>query len=117
MTAGTAISATHGFVRSPETKPTTYLSTQEYTMFWYQPTYESSYAITSLRRYNGGEANGDKIKAYCAMLRPSDSGSTSYTSATALVPETLGGTGIITLQGATTLAAGAIALGTIALAF
>jgi len=100
MTAGSAIGTTHGFERTPVSKPTTYLA-REYTQFWYQPTYESTYAITNLRRYNGGESNGDKVKAYCAMVRATDSGSSSYTSETALVAATVGGNqGTITLTGA-----------------
>ena len=65
MTAGTSIGTSHGFARSPVSKPTTFLA-RDYTMFWYQPTYETTYSITSLRRYNGGESNGDRVKAYCA---------------------------------------------------
>lgn len=87
-------------------------------MFWYQPTYESTYTITSLRRYNGGKSNGDRVKAYCAMVRSTDSGSSSYDSSLALVAGTVGGnSGVITLTGAQALAAGVVALGTIALAF
>jgi hypothetical protein len=88
------------------------------TMFWYQPTYEHTYVSTTLRRYNGGESNGDKVRAYCAGLRPTDSTTTSYVASTALVPATVGGNaGLITLTGAKMLATTAFALGSIILAF
>jgi len=117
MNAGNAIGATHGFVRTPSTKPSVY-TTRTYTMFWYQPTWEHTYVSTTLRRYNGGESNGDKVRAYCAGLRPTDSTASSYVASTALVPATVNGNvGVITLTGAKMLATSAIALGSIMLAF
>lgn len=116
-TSGTVVGAAHGFVRNPSSKPTLYTD-REYTMFWYQPTYEHTYSSTSLRRYNGGEANGDLVRAYCAGLRPTDTTATSYVVATALVPATVGGNaGVLTLTGAKMLATTAFALGSISLAF
>ena len=116
LNAGSVIGTTYGFVREPSSKPTTYQS-QMYTMFWYQPTWEHTYINTGLRRYNGGETNGDKVLAYCAGLRSTNATQDSYSSLTALVPATVGGNqGVITLTGASGLAVGAIALGNIALA-
>merc|ERR1711957_529919 len=115
LTTGTSIGSTHGIVLSPATKPTTYAA-QAYTQFWYQPTYAGTYASTVLRRYNGGASDGDKVKAYCAGLR----GLTTTTAADArdLVAASVAGTaGVVTLTGAQTLAAGAIAFGAAALAF
>jgi len=117
MNTGTLIGATYGFARTPSTKPTLYTA-GTYTQFWYQPTYVSDYSATSLRRYNGGASDGDKVKAYCAMVRPTDSTSNTYTSATALVGATVQGTnGVVTLDSAQALITGAIALGVAALAF
>merc|ERR1711990_588123 len=97
--------------------PATYTA-GTYTQFWYRPTYASTYASTTLRRYNGGTADASKVKAYCARLRAADPASTTYNSGDALVAATVGGTsGVVTLTGAQALAAGAIAFGVAALAF
>lgn len=118
LTLGTSIGTTHGFALTPSTKPTTVYTAQSYTQFWYQPTYASTYASTVLRRYNGGSGDADRVKAYCAKIRPIDTASTTYDSNSALVAATVGGTaGVVTLTGAQALAAGAIAFGVAALAF
>ena len=56
---GTPISQAHGMVLNPIILPTTVFTPGVYTMTWYQPSYSSSYAATTLRRYNGGSADGD----------------------------------------------------------
>jgi hypothetical protein len=118
LTRGTSIGTTYGFALTPSTKPATVYTAGSYTQLWYQPTYASTYASTTLRRYNGGSGDGDKVKAYCAKLRPIDTASTTYDAASALVAATVGGTsGVVTLTGAQALAAGAIAFGVAALAF
>ena len=118
LTRGTSIGTTHGFALTPATKPTTVYTAGTYTQLWYQPTYASTYASTTLRRYNGGSGDADKVKAYCAKQRPIDTASTTYDSNSALVAATVGGTsGVVTLTGAQALAAGAIAFGVAALAF
>lgn len=118
LTRGTSIGTTHGFALTPSTKPLTIYTAGAYSQLWYQPTYASTYASTVLRRYNGGSGDADKVKAYCARLRPIDTASATYTATTAMVAATVGGTaGVITLTGAQALAAGAIAFGVAALAF
>jgi hypothetical protein len=117
MTGGSLIDTAFGFSRTPSTVPTTYAD-REYSMFWYQPTYEHAYGSKTLRRYNGGASNGDKVRAYCVSLRPTDSLASTYIEQLALVPATEGGNaGILTLNGAKALITGAVALGTIVLAF
>lgn len=118
LTRGTSIGTTHGFTLNPATKPSSTYVAGALTHFWYQPTYASTYASTALRRYNGGTADGSKVKAYCARQRAADTASTTYNSGDALVAATVGGTaGVVTLTGAQALAAGAIAFGVAALAF
>jgi hypothetical protein len=76
--AGTLIGTDHGFVREPNVKPDPTYSSRVYTMFWYQPTWSATYLVTGLRRYNGGESDGDKVRGYCAPLRATDATQTSY---------------------------------------
>jgi len=116
LTTGVTIGTAHGFTRTPATKSTLYTA-QAYTQFWYQPTYASTYASTALRRYNGGSSDGDKVKAWCARMRVTET-LTVYQTGSALVAATVAGTsGVVTLTGAEALAAGAIAFGVAALAF
>jgi len=77
-------------------------------MWWYQPKYATTYAASVLRRYNGGKSDGEKVKGYCVSARLT-------TGATHLTAGFLAGTEV-TLSGAATLAAGAIALGVATLA-
>lgn len=74
LTTGVSIGTTHGFALTPATKPASTYAAQAYTQLWYQPTYASTYASTALRRYNGGTADADKVKAWCARLRGLASG-------------------------------------------
>ena len=118
LATGTSIGTTHGFALTPATKPVSTYAAQVYTQFWYQPSYASTYASTSLRRYNGGTADADKVKAYCARLRGVASSQTTYDAASALIAATKAGTaGVVTLTGAQALAFSAIAFGVTALSF
>lgn len=86
-----------------------------YTMEWYQPPYANSYDITSLRRYNGGTNDYNKVRGYCVSARNISSTATKFGITQA---DVTGSNGAVTLSGATTLAAGAIiAFGTAMLAF
>ena len=106
---GTSISTSYGHALSP-TSVTTF-SAGSYTMTWYQPTLASTYSSTALRRYNGGTADADKVKAYCVGLRRLDA--TAVLSTTGITAASA--TGTVTLTGASALAATAIAFGVAAL--
>merc|ERR1712226_791600 len=71
----------------------------------------STSSSTALRRYNGGTADADKVKAYCVGLR--------LLSVTTVLTTTgitaASSTGTVTLTGASALAATAIAFGVAAL--
>lgn len=60
---GTALTSTYEFALSPATLTTIVAATM--TMTWYQPTFAATYLSSALRRYNGGTADADKVKAYC----------------------------------------------------
>ena len=85
-TAGTAITHYHGFYLSPASITGGIYANTIYSQTWYQPQDEAVYASNVLRRYNGGEADPSKVRAYCAMLRPTDSGATGYNAETKLQP-------------------------------
>ena len=106
---GTSISTSYDHTLDPASVTTFAAGT--YKMTWYQPTYAATYAETALRRYNGGTADADKVKAYCVGLR-------STVTATALSPTDItaaSSTGTVTLTGASALAATALAFGVAAL--
>lgn len=106
---GTSVSTSYGHTLSPASVTTFAAGT--YSMTWYQPTYASTYSSTALRRYNGGTADADKVKAYCVGLR--------LLSVTTVLTTTgitaASSTGTVTLTGASALAATAIAFGVAAL--
>jgi len=84
-------------------------------MTWYQPPYANEYDVTSLRRYNGGSDDYNKVRGYCVSARNLSSANTKFGITQA---DVTGSNGAVTLSGATTLAAGAIiAFGTTMLAF
>ena len=109
---GTSLTlANNGIVYDPTpASGTTSLTARAYTMTWYQPKYASTYSASSLRRYNGGTNDGDKVKGYCVSTRLT--AGTTHLSA-GLVANT----SAVTLSGAVAISAGAIALGVAALAF
>ena len=108
---GTSVSTSYGHALAPASVTT--FAAGNYSMTWFQPKYAATYLSTTLRRYNGGTADADKVKAYCVGMR---------LLATATVLSTTGitaasVTGTVTLTGASALAASAIAFGAAALAF
>jgi len=106
---GTSISTSYEHTLDPASVTTFAAGT--YKMTWYQPTYAATYAETALRRYNGGTADADKVKAYCVGLRlVSAASAISPTEITAAST-----TGTVTLTGASALAATALAFGVAAL--
>lgn len=113
QTAGTAIGGSAGFALS-HTALTSYVPGTIYTQSWYQPKYAETYSSTELRRYNGGgDGNAaSKIRAYCVGLR--DILSTETVDFTAA--DDAGIAGVVTLSGASALAAG-LAFGVASLAF
>ena len=113
-TNGTSISTSYGHTLTPTTVTTFAAGT--YTMLWYQPTYAATYSSTALRRYNGGTADANKVKPYCVGLRLL--ATTTVLSSTDITAASSSGTsGVVTLTGASAIAAGAIAFGVAALAF
>merc|ERR1712139_203634 len=106
---GTALTSTaNGLVLSPvAAQATTTIAVGAKTFTWYQPKYATTYSSSSLRRYNGGTADADKVKGYCVAQRLLATASHVATGFTAA--ET------VTLTGASALAASAIALGAVAL--
>jgi hypothetical protein len=112
---GTALNASeHGFALGPA--GTTLYKDAVYTMDWYQPKYATKYTSTGLKRYNGGTTDGSKVRAYCMAQRLV--ATTTVLSTSGIVAADGAGTnGIVTLSGAASLAAGAIAFGVAALAF
>jgi hypothetical protein len=85
-------------------------------MDWYQPKYASRYTSTGLKRYNGGATDASKVRAYCMGQRLT--ATTTVLGTTGIrAADTSGNSGVVTLSGASTLAAGAIAFGVAALAF
>lgn len=112
-TNGSSVGATYGMALS-HTSLTNFIPTAVYSMSWYQPKYASTYSATSLRRYSGGDNEGSKVKAYCVGPRTI----TDANIATDITPaDDAGLSGVVTLQGASALTAGAIAFGVAALAF
>lgn len=111
---GTSVGTSYGHALSP-TAVTTFTA-GTYTMTWFQPTYASTYTSTALRRYNGGTSDADKVKPYCVGMRLI-SVSVVLTTTGITAANTAGTSGIVTLTGASALAAGAIAFGVAALAF
>ena len=63
---GTNISEiSYGFALIPA-KEKTFVDGHIYGMSWYQPTYATSYAADTLRRYSGAVGTGgDAVRAYC----------------------------------------------------
>lgn len=110
---GTELSATtNGLTYSPVVSATFNLFTAtDYSMWWYQPTYSSSYTGGTLRRYNGGSSDGSKVKGYCVSQRIATSAKSTH------IPGGFVAGSTVTLAGASAMAAGAIALGAAALAF
>lgn len=110
---GTELTATtNGLTYSPVLSSTfTAFTAVDYTMWWYQPTYSSSYTAGTLRRYNGGSSDGSKVKGYCVSQRMATSTESTH------IPGGFTAGTTVTLAGASAMAAGAIALGAAALAF
>merc|ERR1711981_371310 len=108
---GTSVSTSYGHTLSPASVTT--FSAGTYSMTWYQPTFAATYSSTALRRYNGGTADADKVKAYCVGLRLI--ATTTVLSTTGITAASA--TGVVTLTGATALAASAIAFGAAVLHF
>jgi len=110
---GTAITAaTWGMALSPAAATgTTTIAAGSKVWTWYQPTQATTYAATALRRYGGGYNNStaDKVKAYCVSQRLT---ATTTNVAAGIVAASA----VVTLSGASALAAGAIAFGAAALA-
>lgn len=110
----TLTAAEHGFILSPASL--TLYTDRTYTMDWYQPKYASRYSSTGLKRYNGGATDGSKVRAYCMAQRLVST--TTVLSTSGIVAATNAGvSGVVTLSGASTLAASVIAFGAAALAF
>lgn len=107
---GTSLtSATNGLTLTPTPAATLALGNgTEYTMWWYQPKFATTYAATALRRYNGGKSDADKVKGYCASQRKADGAAHKSGGWKA------GAT--VTLAGAAALAVSAVALGAAAIA-
>ena len=91
---------------------TTYGNSGDYTMSWYQPPYAASYGAGHLRRYNGNAQNPDMVRPYCISAR-----SLTSVSKMGVTAGDRNTAGILTVSGATTLAAGVIAYGVASLAF
>jgi len=110
---GTAITtATWGMVLSPVAVSTvTTIAVGAKIWTWYQPTQATTYAATALRRYGGGYNNStaDKVKAYCVSQR-------LLTGTTHQAAGIVAASAVVTLTGASALAAGAVAFGAAALA-
>lgn len=102
-------SAAHGLVLAPVASTTSTLTAGDISFTWYQPTFASTYASTTLRRYNGGGTNVESVQAYCVSQR-----------LLATTTHKTGGwqkkTAVTALTGASALAATAIAFGAAALA-
>ena len=114
-TLGTALTAAaNGFALSPTTEGK--FENLTYSMSWYQPKYATRYSSTGLKRYNGGSTDGSKVRGYCMGMRLL-SGSTKLTTSGIVPANGSGLQGVVTLSGASALAAGAIAFGVTALAF
>ena len=86
-------------------------------MSWYQPPYAAVYPAGHLRRYNGNPQNPDKIRAYCVGARDLNSGELSTDTYRAVTAGDRTRHGILSVAGATTMAAGVIAYGVASLAF
>ena len=112
-TGGTAITlATWGLTLSPAAATgTTTIAAGNKVWTWFQPTQATTYAATALRRYGGGFNNSTayKVKAYCVSQRLT---ATTTNVAAGIVAASA----VVTLSGASALAAGAIAFGAAALA-
>ena len=92
------------------------MAAKTYSMSWYQPKYSTKYSSTGLKRYNGGSTDGSKVRAYCIGQRLL--ATTTVLGNTGIEASTKAGIfGIVTLSGASTLAAGAIVFGFATLAF
>lgn len=105
--------ASNGFVQN-NYNLAAYSNGQWYTQTWYQPPYSETYDVTSLRRYNGGEWDKNKVRAYCVSARNLSSATLNWGITQA---DVTGSNGAVSLSGATALAAGAIVLGSAMLAF
>lgn len=103
----------NGFALDPVKELYSFADKYVYTMFWYQPKYQTNFATGTLRRYNGGK-EGDKVRAYCVSAR--NLSSAAYFGITA-TDVTGAENGYIVLSGATTLAISALAYGVTSLAF
>jgi len=86
-------------------------------MSWYQPPYSSTYAAGHLRRYNGNPQNPDMIRPYCVAARDLLSGQETTDTFKGVTPMDRLPHGVLTVSGATTIAAGVIAYGAALLAF
>ena len=107
---GTSISTSYEHTLDPASIASVFAA-GTYKMTWYQPKYAATYAETALRRYNGGTADADKVKAYCVAMR-------LVSAASAISPLDITAastTGTVTLTGASALAATALAFGVAAL--
>lgn len=51
---------------------TAYIVGTPYTMTWFQPRYATTYSASSLRRYNGGNMDFDRVRPYCVSARETD---------------------------------------------
>jgi len=83
-----------------------YLVGSEYSLYWYQPKYSTTYCATCLRRYNGDVNGGTKVRAYCVSGRNLSSVGLFGVSAA----DVTGAVGLVSLSGATTLLAAGSAL-------
>lgn len=86
-------------------------------MSWYQPPYAAVYPVGSLRRYNGNPQNPDMIRPYCVAARDLNSGQEATDTFKGVTPMDRLPHGVISVAGATTIAAGMIAYGAALLAF
>jgi len=109
---GIALSSTwNGFAQSSDLL-TGYKDKFTYSLSWYQPPFASTYAAGTLRRYSGNAQNPDKMRVYCFSARNLSSATFFGMTKVDQVVD-----GIVTMSGATALAAGAIAFGVTSLAF
>lgn len=107
---GTSLtSTTNGLTLTPTPAASfTFTNNSDYSMWWYQPKWVSTYAATALRRYNGGSADANKVKGYCWGVRSA--------SSSTVVTANRGTGATVTLSGAAALAFSAVALGAAAIA-
>jgi len=112
-TIGTALTSTNQGFALGTAGLTLFLNASVYTMSWYQPKWQASYATDSLRRYSGATHEATYVQGYCVAARAQS----TVTHFGVTAADKAGNIGVVTLSGAAALAASAIALGTVSLAF